>query len=94
MLVQQQLGEELGSGAFGTVFKAVDVHRGTIVALKRIHTANLLPEEIADVEVGFQKKWFASRNLAVFNSYIHTCIHTTHLDRLKSRSFAPWSIPT
>ena len=45
---QYKLGEQIGKGAFGTVYKALDVQTGDTVAIKSISMKNI-PDHDAEV---------------------------------------------
>jgi serine/threonine protein kinase len=45
------LGEELGKGAYGTVYKALNTKNGTTVAIKRIDVENTNKEGISSFMV-------------------------------------------
>lgn len=48
----QRLGECLGKGAFGSVYKAFNWGTGEAVAVKQIKTADLPKSELRMIEVG------------------------------------------
>jgi serine/threonine protein kinase len=49
----QRLGECLGKGAFGSVYKAFNWGTGEAVAVKQIRLADLPKSELRMIEVGF-----------------------------------------
>ena len=51
LLVLQTLGECLGKGAFGSVYKAFNWDRGVAVAVKQIRLADLPKSELRNIEV-------------------------------------------
>ena len=48
----QLLGEELGKGAHGKVYKALDLQGGEFVAIKEVSLDNMSPEDLASIMVG------------------------------------------
>lgn len=50
----QRLGECLGKGAFGSVYKAFNWGNGEAVAVKQIKLADLPKSELRMIEVGCQ----------------------------------------
>ena len=44
------LGNEIGKGGFGTVFECQNTETGATVAVKRISTRNLSPEQLSGIE--------------------------------------------
>ena len=53
----QRLGECLGKGAFGAVYKAIHWGTGEAVAVKQIKLSNLPKSELRMIEVGAIKCW-------------------------------------
>ena len=47
----QQLGDEIGKGGFGTVFKGLNVKTGDFVAIKRMSLRNVDMDEIQSMQV-------------------------------------------
>ena len=47
----QQLGECIGKGGFGSVYKALDIETGEYLAVKRISLKNVPREEIEAIKV-------------------------------------------
>ena len=43
------IGEELGRGAYGQVFKGMDAHSGDVVAIKQISLSGVSQENLASV---------------------------------------------
>jgi serine/threonine protein kinase len=52
----QRLGECIGKGAFGAVYKAFNWGTGEAVAVKQIKTADLPKSELRMIEVGSMKR--------------------------------------
>ena len=50
--MRQLLGEELGKGAHGKVYKALDLQGGEFVAIKEVSLDNMSPEDLASIMVG------------------------------------------
>jgi hypothetical protein len=48
----KKLGEEIGRGAFGCVFKALNLETGDVVAIKQIAIHSIPKEELASIMVG------------------------------------------
>ena len=46
----QQLGECIGKGQFGSVYRALNIHTGSVVAVKRIQLAGKSEEEIIQLQ--------------------------------------------
>lgn len=53
-----ELGEEIGRGAFGQVFKATGVKDGHVVAIKQISLSGMSPDRLVDImqEIDLLKK--------------------------------------
>lgn len=47
----QQLGDEIGKGGFGTVFKGLNVRTGDFVAIKRMSLRSVDKDEISSMQV-------------------------------------------
>ena len=45
------MGEVLGKGAFGTVYRALNITNGHVVAVKSMNILNMPKEELASIEV-------------------------------------------
>jgi len=46
----QQLGECIGRGQFGSVYRALNIHTGSIVAVKRIRLADKTEDECLQLQ--------------------------------------------
>lgn len=49
----QKLGEKLGQGSFGSVYRALNWTTGETVAVKQIGLANIPKSELPDIMVSF-----------------------------------------
>lgn len=46
------LGDEIGKGAYGRVYKGLDLENGDFVAIKQVSLENIPPEDLASIMVG------------------------------------------
>ena len=53
----QQLGEKLGKGAFGTVYKSLSIKTGDFVAIKRLSITDLNDEQVESLNVNCRYTW-------------------------------------
>jgi hypothetical protein len=49
----QLLGDEIGKGAYGRVYKGLDLENGDFVAIKQVSLENIPSEDLASIMVGF-----------------------------------------
>lgn len=47
----QLLGDEIGKGAYGRVYKGVDLQNGDFVAIKQVSLENILTEDLHSIMV-------------------------------------------
>lgn len=47
----QMLGDEIGKGAYGRVYKGLDLENGDFVAIKQVSLENIPPEDLASIMV-------------------------------------------
>lgn len=47
----QLLGDEIGKGAYGRVYKGLDLENGDFVAIKQVSLENIPPEDLASIMV-------------------------------------------
>lgn len=45
------LGDEIGKGAYGRVYKGLDLENGDFVAIKQVSLENIPPEDLASIMV-------------------------------------------
>ena len=50
----QMLGDEIGKGAYGRVYKGLDLENGDFVAIKQVSLENIPPEDLASIMVSIQ----------------------------------------
>jgi len=48
---KQLLGDEIGKGAYGRVYKGLDLENGDFVAIKQVSLENIPPEDLASIMV-------------------------------------------
>ena len=50
----QMLGDEIGKGAYGRVYKGLDLENGDFVAIKQVSLENIAQEDLNIIMVQFQ----------------------------------------
>lgn len=88
----QMLGDEIGKGAYGRVYKGLDLENGDFVAIKQVSLENIPPEDLASIMVStylnYGKLYFSSM-LAGLVEAVHCCtwFHELELDYLLGYSW-------
>ena len=79
--------DEIGKGAYGRVYKGLDLENGDFVAIKQVSLENIPPEDLASIMVStymnYGKLYFSSM-LAGLVEAVHCCtwFHELELDYL------------
>jgi serine/threonine protein kinase len=72
-----RVGDKIGRGAFGTVYKALDSESGEFVAIKRISTSHMRPKQVERLKAeGLLMKRLHHENIVAFKDVIE---HEGHI---------------
>jgi hypothetical protein len=67
------MGDKLGAGGFGVVFKAIDLRNGRVMAVKKLHSMEGKKKVYADREVCFQLKMNARDQIQNVSGSLSSC---------------------